>query len=42
LFLGILLGFLIYEKVKLPEYLELKQLVTSLIKTKINIIKNEK
>lgn len=42
LFLGILLGFLIYEKVKLPEYLELKQLVTSLIKTKINIIKNGK
>ena len=42
LFLWFLLFFLIYEKVKLPEYLELKQLVTSLIKTKINIIKNEK
>lgn len=34
LFLGILLIAFIYEKVKLPEYLELKQLAVSLLKQK--------
>lgn len=41
LFGGVLLAFLVYEKLKLPEYLELKQLTISLLK-KINIIKNGK
>ena len=34
LVLGILLAFFIYEKIKLPEYLELKQLGISLLKRK--------
>lgn len=34
LFLGILLIAFIYEKVKLPEYIELKQLAVSLLKQK--------
>ena len=34
LVLGILLAFLIYEKIKLPEYLELKRLGISLLKRK--------
>ncbi|WP_297678119.1 lipopolysaccharide biosynthesis protein [uncultured Bacteroides sp.] len=38
---GVLLAFLVYERLKLPEYLELKQLAIFLLK-KINIIKNGK